>query len=98
VGCRGRGAGGVPALDEHRPVQVAIAWTRARSRAVHPILGARTVEQLADNLGAHDCELPDEAIQRLEEASGFVAGFPTDFIEQTSPWVFGQASQRVDGR
>jgi aryl-alcohol dehydrogenase-like predicted oxidoreductase len=78
--------------------QVAIAWTRARSRAVHPIIGARTLDQLADNLGALDCELPDEAIQRLEEASGFVAGFPTGFIAQTSPWVFGQASQRVDGR
>ncbi|MEV0232041.1 aldo/keto reductase [Nonomuraea sp. NPDC050786] len=78
--------------------QVAIAWTRARSRAVHPIIGARSVTQLADNLAALDCELPDEAVRRLEEATGFVAGFPADFIGQTSPWVFGEASQRVDGR
>lgn len=78
--------------------QVAIAWTRARSRAVHPIIGARSVEQLADNLAALDCALPDEAVRRLEEATGFAAGFPTDFIEQTSPWVFGEASRRVDGR
>lgn len=32
--------------------QVAIAWTCARSRAVHPIVGASSAEQLADNLGA----------------------------------------------
>jgi hypothetical protein len=28
----------------------------------------------------------------------FSAGFPTDFIDQTSPWVFGEAPARVDGR
>ncbi|MBN6054880.1 aldo/keto reductase [Nonomuraea sp. RK-328] len=78
--------------------QVAIAWTRARSRVVHPIVGARSVAQLADNLAAVAVELPVEAVRRLEEASGFVAGFPVDFIAQTSPWVFGEVSRRVDGR
>ncbi len=39
------------------PSQVAIAWTLARSRAVHPIVGARDAEQLADNLGAVDVDL-----------------------------------------
>jgi aryl-alcohol dehydrogenase-like predicted oxidoreductase len=79
------------------PSQVAIAWLRAQSPAVHPIVGARTVEQLRDNLGALDCVLPDEAVRRLADATGFTAGFPADFIAQTSPWVFGEASQRVDG-
>ncbi|WUH91975.1 aldo/keto reductase [Streptomyces sp. NBC_00433] len=78
--------------------QVAIAWTRARSRAVHPIIGARSVEQLKDNLGALDVALPAEAVERLEAAVDFTAGFPTDFIDQTGPWVFGDASARVDGR
>lgn len=78
--------------------QVAIAWTRNRSRAVHPIIGARTTEQLKDNLGATDVVLPGEAISRLEKATGFTPGFPTDFITQTSSWVFGETSQRVDGR
>jgi aryl-alcohol dehydrogenase-like predicted oxidoreductase len=78
--------------------QVAIAWTRSRSRCVHPIVGARTVEQLKDNLGAIDVVLPDEAVRRLEAATGFSVGFPADFIAQTSAWVFGEASQRVDGR
>jgi aryl-alcohol dehydrogenase-like predicted oxidoreductase len=78
--------------------QVAIAWTRTRSRAVHPIIGARTVEQLKDNLAAIEVVLPGEAIARLEEATGFTRGFPADFISQTSDWVFGEVSQRVDGR
>ncbi|MEV6031083.1 aldo/keto reductase [Nonomuraea sp. NPDC052116] len=76
--------------------QVAIAWTRARSRAVLPIVGARTVEQLADNLGVVDVDLPEDAVRRLDEATGFTLGFPADFIAQTSPWVFGEASHRLD--
>ncbi len=73
------------------PSQVAIAWTRARSAAIHPILGARRVEQLRDNLGALDMALPPELVARLDAATGFEVGFPTDFIAQTSPWVFGAA-------
>lgn len=73
------------------PAQVAIAWTRARSRAVHPILGASTAEQLEDNLGALDVTLPEDAGRRLEAAVEFTVGFPGDFIGDTSPWVFGEA-------
>jgi len=40
------------------PSQVAIAWTQARSPAVHPIIGARRVDQLLDNLGAAQVDLP----------------------------------------
>jgi aryl-alcohol dehydrogenase-like predicted oxidoreductase len=80
--------------------QVAIAWTRSRSRAVHPIIGARNVEQLKDNLGATDVVLPADAIQRVEAAVEFDVGFPTDFIRdaEANPWVFGAASTRLDGR
>lgn len=80
------------------PSQVAIAWTMARSRAVHPILGARRLDQLVDNLGALDRALPAEAVARLEAATGFEVGFPTDFIAETAPWVYGDAGQLVDGR
>ncbi|MFL6072205.1 MAG: aldo/keto reductase [Mycobacteriales bacterium] len=78
--------------------RVAIAWTRHRSRAVHPILGARTAGQLADNLGAVDLVLPAETVARLDRASGFVPGYPADFVDPTAPWPFGEASLRVDGR
>lgn len=78
--------------------QVAIAWTRAHSRAVHPIFGARRLDQLLDNLAALDLALPPDAVDRLEAATGFDVGFPTDFIGETSPWVFGETHARLDGR
>jgi aryl-alcohol dehydrogenase-like predicted oxidoreductase len=71
--------------------QVALAWTRSRSRAVIPILGARTVKQLEDNLGALAVELSAEQCARLEAATGFEPGFPTDFIAGNTRWVFGAA-------
>jgi aryl-alcohol dehydrogenase-like predicted oxidoreductase len=74
------------------PSQVAIAWTMVRSRAVHPIVGARHAGQLRDNLAAAELVLPSEAVARLEQATEFTLGFPSDFIAQTSPWVFGAAS------
>ncbi len=80
------------------PAQVAIAWTRARSRAIHPILGARTAGQLQDNLGALDVTLPEDAWQRLDAATEFTVGFPGEFIDKASSWVFGEVSSRLDGR
>ena len=77
---------------------VALAWTMHRSPAIHPIIGARTVEQLRDNLGGGGIELPDEAVSRLEAAAPFTPGFPNDFIDDTRAWVFGPADARVEVR
>ena len=71
--------------------QVAIAWTMARSPAVVPIVGARSAEQLADNLGAADVTLSPEQMTTLESATEFSRGFPHDFIDEIAPWVFGTA-------
>jgi aryl-alcohol dehydrogenase-like predicted oxidoreductase len=71
--------------------QVAIAWTRARSPAIHPIVGARHVDQLIDNLGAIELVLPPDMMKRLEAAAPFDLGFPTTFIREITPWVFGAA-------
>ena len=49
--------------------QVAIAWLLAQPAMTSVILGARTVDQLIDNLGASDLELSGEEIARLSEAS-----------------------------
>jgi aryl-alcohol dehydrogenase-like predicted oxidoreductase len=49
--------------------QVALAWLLAQPAMTSVILGARTVEQLIDNLGASDLELSDAEIVRLSEAS-----------------------------
>jgi aryl-alcohol dehydrogenase-like predicted oxidoreductase len=82
------------------PAQVAIAWTRSRSAAVHPLVGVSSVQQLSENLGALDLVLPDEAVARLEAAVGFERGFPADFIAECepSPFVFGDHATAVVGR
>ncbi|MFD7710912.1 aldo/keto reductase [Streptomyces sp. NPDC059785] len=77
------------------PAQVALAWTMARSPAVHPIVGARTAAQLTDNLGAAGLELPEDVIAGLESATGFRPGFPSDFLDDTAAWVYGTSGRRV---
>jgi aryl-alcohol dehydrogenase-like predicted oxidoreductase len=73
------------------PSQVAIAWTMHRSPAVTPIIGARSVEQIRDNLGAAGVRLTPEQMTTLEASTEFSLGFPHDFIDEIGPWVFGKA-------
>jgi len=49
--------------------QVALAWTAAQPAITSVILGARTPEQLADNLGAMKLKLSDDDIAKLNEVS-----------------------------
>jgi aryl-alcohol dehydrogenase-like predicted oxidoreductase len=49
--------------------QVALAWLLGRPAVISVIIGARTEEQLADNLAAADLVLTDEEQARLEEVS-----------------------------
>lgn len=62
------------------PAQVALAWLLTRRGVTSPILGARTVAQIEDNLGALDLVLGLDELQRLEAASAITLGFPHDFI------------------
>lgn len=57
--------------------QVALSWLADRPAVTSVILGARTVEQLEDNLGAADAHLDDAARRRLTEVSTpHVADYP----------------------
>jgi len=49
--------------------QVALAWLLTRPAVTSVILGARTVGQLADNLGAGDVALTDDEVRMLDEVS-----------------------------
>jgi hypothetical protein len=60
-------------------------------RAPYP--RARRVDQLKSNLAALESVLPAEAITRLEAATEFDVGFPSDFIAETTPWVLGEADR-----
>lgn len=62
------------------PAQVALAWLRGVSPSILPILGARTLTQLEDNLGAFYFRLTDDQMKRLGDASAIELGFPHDFL------------------
>ncbi|ONI80040.1 aldo/keto reductase [Actinosynnema sp. ALI-1.44] len=73
------------------PAQVALAWLWHRSPIVHPIIGASSVEQVKDNLGAVGVSISEDAMRRLAAATGFVRGYPQDDIaeEEEHPFVYG---------
>ncbi|HWL86386.1 MAG TPA: aldo/keto reductase [Polyangiaceae bacterium] len=62
------------------PAQVALAWTLLNPAVAAPILGARTLKQLEDNLGALDVSWTDSHRARLDAVSAVELGFPHDFL------------------
>jgi aryl-alcohol dehydrogenase-like predicted oxidoreductase len=66
----------------HSPAQVALAWTLLNPAVTAPLLGARTLKQLGDNLGALEVMLGEEQQARLEAASAIELGFPHDLLRR----------------
>jgi aryl-alcohol dehydrogenase-like predicted oxidoreductase len=64
------------------PAQVAIRWAMRQPGVVIPLVGARSVDQLRDNLGAVEVQLGTGHLTRLAEASAIELGFPHDFFGQ----------------
>jgi aryl-alcohol dehydrogenase-like predicted oxidoreductase len=62
------------------PARVALAWVLARPGVSSPIIGARTMAQLEDNVATLDLTLPDAAIQALDKASTPSLNFPHGFL------------------
>jgi aryl-alcohol dehydrogenase-like predicted oxidoreductase len=58
------------------PAQVALAWLLGRPAVTSIIVGARTDEQLADNLAAADLKLSDDERARLDAASALPLLYP----------------------
>jgi len=58
--------------------QVALAWLRSRPVPVIPIIGARKLSQLQDNLASFDLTLSADQLKTLDEASRIELGFPHD--------------------
>jgi aryl-alcohol dehydrogenase-like predicted oxidoreductase len=56
--------------------QVALAWLRCRPVPVIPIIGARKLSQLQDNLASFDLALSADQVKALDEASQIDPGFP----------------------
>jgi aryl-alcohol dehydrogenase-like predicted oxidoreductase len=68
--------------DELRrtPAQVALNWIRQRDDNLIPILGARRLSQLQDNLACLEFRLSDSQLQRLNEVSKIDLGFPHEML------------------
>src|SRR5215218_6056727 len=64
--------------EEHgvSAAQVALAWTLGRPGVTSLIVGARTEEQLADNLAAANLELAADERERLDELSALPLLYP----------------------
>jgi aryl-alcohol dehydrogenase-like predicted oxidoreductase len=79
--------------------QVALAWVRQQPYGVMiPILGARRLTQLEDNLGCLKVQLDDRQLARLDEVSRIEVGFPHDFLgsPMVKQIVFGNTADRID--
>jgi len=71
---------------ETTPAAVALAWLLARPEVSTVIIGARTVQQLQDNLRALSVKLTAEDVKQLDEVSQPAWGYPYGFIGRWEPW------------
>jgi aryl-alcohol dehydrogenase-like predicted oxidoreductase len=61
--------------------QIALAWLLHKPGVVSIVLGARTLEQLRDNMWAPDITLNQKELQRLEDVSAIDQGYPYRMIQ-----------------
>lgn len=65
--------------------QVALAWLRYRTVPVIPILGARKLAQLQDNLASFDLAVSPDQVKTLDDASHVDLGFPQELYAKEFP-------------
>ena len=84
----------------HSPAQVALAWLRQRATPVIPIIGARKLAQVKDNLACVDIRLEPAFLQRLDAVSRIEMGFPHDIFasEMARSLSFGGMWDRIDAQ
>jgi aryl-alcohol dehydrogenase-like predicted oxidoreductase len=72
----------IAAERDRTPAQVALNWLLQQPGVTAPIFGARTHEQLEQNLGAVGWALTGEELARLDAASELELPSPYDFIHR----------------
>jgi aryl-alcohol dehydrogenase-like predicted oxidoreductase len=72
----------IAAEVEKAPAQVALNWLLRRPTVTAPILGARTMAHLEDNLGATGWSLTPEQVTRLDQASALPLPYPYESLAQ----------------
>jgi aryl-alcohol dehydrogenase-like predicted oxidoreductase len=71
------------------PAHVALAWVRSRPGVSSVIIGARTLQQLDDNLGALEVKLSPAQLAALDEASRPTLDFPAGFLASAPMFMHG---------
>ncbi|MDI9404094.1 MAG: aldo/keto reductase, partial [Limnohabitans sp.] len=79
------------------PAQIALRWVMERQGVTSTILGARTMEQLDDNLAACAVHLRAEDMARLDGLTEPAPCFPHDFLANLIPNTI-QGGTTVNGR
>jgi aryl-alcohol dehydrogenase-like predicted oxidoreductase len=62
--------------------RVALAWLLSKPHVMSVIIGARTAQQLEDNLAAADLQLSDEDIAQLDRVSALPPEYPGWMVER----------------
>lgn len=78
------------------PAQVALAWTLRHPYVVSSLIGARTPEQLQQNISALDVTFDEYQLDTLQAASAVDLGFPHEFLMR--PMVRGVTTGRTTVR
>ncbi|PIS45015.1 MAG: aldo/keto reductase [Ignavibacteria bacterium CG_4_8_14_3_um_filter_37_9] len=75
----------------------ALNWIRKQNGTIIPIVGARKVEQIKDNLNCLNFDLTGEQMIRLNEISKIDLGFPHDFLTSdiVKEVVFGGTKDNI---
>jgi aryl-alcohol dehydrogenase-like predicted oxidoreductase len=77
--------------------QIALAWLRYRPVSVIPIIGARKLSQLQDNLASLELTLSADQLRTLDEASPIELGFPYSIyaLESARSTMYGGLRDQI---
>jgi len=84
----------VSAETDRSMAQVALAWLSTRPVPIIPIIGARKLSQLEDNLASFDLTLSPQQVKTLDEASVIELGFPYGMYEKELPRMLAYGGMR----
>jgi aryl-alcohol dehydrogenase-like predicted oxidoreductase len=88
----------IAAEIECSPAQAALNWVRQQPGVIIPILGARTLAQVEDNLACLNYTLSPEQLARLNQVSQIELGFPHEFLtlEGVRDLIYGGTFSLID--
>ncbi len=80
------------------PSQVAINWVKQQPGVIIPIIGAKNVKQLKDNLECMKFSLNEKQLAKLNDVSKIDLGFPHEFLSSNNikDIIYGGMQDMID--